>query len=193
MNICVFGASSDRLDPVYVKEAEKMGSLIARAGHCVIFGGGAGGLMGACARGAGAAGGRVIGIAPSFFNEPGILLSCCDELILTDTMSARKERMFAVCDACLALPGGVGTMDEFFEAVTLHQLGLLQVPLVLLNTLSFYSPLVSFLETMADQGFMSRNCLSLLRVCNTPEDALLAAVTPDSISGSIRRLEDYSR
>ena len=92
MKICIFGASSSRLDPVYYHEAEATGRLLAEAGHTVVFGGGADGLMGACARGAKAAGGKIVGIAPRMFNEPGILLPECDELILTDTMAARKER-----------------------------------------------------------------------------------------------------
>jgi len=127
------------------------------------------------------------------FNEPGILLPECDELILTDTMAARKEIMFSESEAFLALPGGIGTMDEFFEAITLRQLGLLQGTIVLLNTLGFYVPLVAYLEQMAEQGFMSRNCLKLVHLCDTPEAALEALQTPDDLTGSIRRLEDYTR
>ena len=200
MKICLFGASSSRLNPVYFREAEAMGRLLAEAGHSVVFGGGADGLMGACARGAKAAGGKVIGIAPRMFNEaprmfnePGILLPECDELILTNTMAARKEKMFAESEAFLALPGGIGTMDEFFEAITLRQLGLLRGQIVLLNTLDFYTPLVSYLGQMAEQGFMSRNCLGLVRLCDTPESALEALEVPDELEGSIRRLEDYTR
>ena len=193
MKICLFGASSSRLDPVYVQESERMGHLIAEAGHTVVFGGGADGLMGACARGAKAAGGKIVGIAPRMFNEPGILLPECDELILTDTMAARKEIMFSESEAFLALPGGIGTMDEFFEAITLRQLGLLQGTIVLLNTLGFYTPLVAYLEQMAEQGFMSRNCLKLVHLCDTPEAALEVLLTPDDLTGSIRRLEDYTR
>ncbi|MBQ9662109.1 MAG: TIGR00730 family Rossman fold protein [Oscillospiraceae bacterium] len=193
MNICVFGASSNRLDPVYFAEAEAMGRLIAQVGHEIVFGGGADGLMGACARGAKAGGGRVVGIAPRLFNEPGFLLPECDELILTDTMSARKEKMMQLSDACLALPGGIGTMDEFFEAITLRQLGLLKGTIVLLNTRQFYTPLVSYLEEMAEQGFMSRNCLELIRLCESPAEALEALLRPDELVGSINRLEDYTK
>ena len=193
MKICIFGASSSRLDPVYYHEAEAMGRLLAEAGHTVVFGGGADGLMGACARGAKAAGGKIVGIAPRMFNEPGILLPECDELILTDSMAARKEPMFSESEAFLALPGGIGTMDEFFEATTLRQLGLLRGAIVLLNTKGFYTPLVAYLEQMAEQGFMSRNCLSLLSLCDTPEAALEALLTPVELEGSIRRLEDYTR
>jgi len=193
MKICLFGASSSRLDPVYYHEAEAVGRLIAEAGHTVVFGGGADGLMGACARGAKAAGGKLVGIAPRMFNEPGILLPECDELILTDTMAARKEKMFSESEAFLALPGGIGTMDEFFEAITLRQLGLLQGALVLLNTKGFYTPLVAYLEQMAEQGFMSRGCLKLVQLCETPEAATEALLTQDGLTGSIRRLEDYTK
>ena len=193
MKICIFGASSSRLDPVYYHEAEAMGRLLAEAGHTVVFGGGADGLMGACARGAKASGGKIVGIAPRMFNEPGILLPECDELILTDSMAARKEKMFSESEAFLALPGGIGTMDEFFEAITLRQLGLLRGQLVLLNTRGFYTPLVAYLEQMAEQGFMSRNCLALLSLCDTPEAAMEALLTPVELEGSIRRLEDYTR
>ena len=193
MKICIFGASSSRLDPVYYHEAEAMGRLLAEAGHTVVFGGGADGLMGACARGAKAAGGKIVGIAPRMFNEPGILLPECDELILTDSMAARKETMFSESEAFLALPGGIGTMDEFFEAITLRQIGLLRGQLVLLNTRDFYTPLVAYLEQMAEQGFMSRNCLALLSLCDTPEAAMEALLTPDELEGSLRRLEDYTR
>ena len=193
MNICVFGASSDRIEKAYFEEAYTLGVLIAREGHRLIFGGGNEGLMGACARGAKAAGGKIVGIAPRMFNEPGILLPECDELILTDSMAARKEKMFSKSEAFLALPGGIGTMDEFFEAITLRQLGLLRGQLVLLNTKGFYTPLVAYLEQMAEQGFMSGNCLALLSLCDTPEAAMEALAAPDELEGSIRRLEDYTR
>ena len=84
MKICVFGASSRRLDQVFFQEAEQMGRLIGQLGHCVVFGGGADGLMGACARGAKSVGGRVIGIAPHLFNEPGFLLPECDEVFCSE-------------------------------------------------------------------------------------------------------------
>ena len=193
MNVCIFGASSDHLDPGYYQAAERFGRLAASDGHTVIFGGGAGGMMGACARGVQAAGGHLIGIAPRMFDEPGFLLENCDQMIFTDTLAERKEKMFAMSDAFVSLPGGIGTMDEFFEAITLRQLGLLRGSLVLMNTFGYYSPLVSYLESMAEQGFMSRSCLSLIHLCDTPEDALAAISMTDELNGSIRRLEDYVR
>ncbi|MBR0159908.1 MAG: TIGR00730 family Rossman fold protein [Oscillospiraceae bacterium] len=193
MKICIFGASSDHLAARYYQEAEVLGRLIAAEGHSLIFGGGVGGLMGACASAALTAGGRVIGIAPRIFDEPGILLEGCDELLFTETMSERKTRMTELSDAYIALPGGIGTMDEFFEVITLLQLGLAHGTLVLLNTGGFYDSLLSFLREMAEGGFMSRHCLDLISVVSTPEEALRAALTAPSLEGNIRRLEDYTR
>ncbi len=192
MDICVFGASSNHLDQVFFTEAEQFGRLAAQAGHRIVFGGGADGLMGACARGALSAGGTVLGIAPRMFDEPGFLLRDCSQLIFTESMAERKEKMLGMSDAFVALPGGIGTMDEFFEAITLKQLGVLKGSLVLLNTGGFYDTFLTFLREMADKGFMSKACLSLLRVCVTPEDALSASLEPDRLAGSIRRLEDYT-
>ncbi len=193
MNLCLFGASSRNLEQLYYTEAETLGKLIAEGGHTLVFGGGADGLMGACAHGALNAGGKVIGIAPKIFDKPGILLSDCTELILTATMAERKEKMLSLSEGFLVLPGGIGTMDEFFEVITLRQLGQLQGRIVLLDTLGFYGDLTVFLHNMADQGFMSENCLQLLETCKTPEAALQAVLKKDDLAGSIRRLEDYCR
>ena len=192
MNICIFAASSNRPAEDYFQAAEEMGRLIAGAGHTLVFGGGAEGLMGACAKGVKNAGGKLIGIAPKLFDEPGFLLSGCDTFLMTETMAVRKEKMLEISDAFLALPGGIGTMDEFFETVTLKQLGLVHGPLVLLNTNHFYDPLLAFLQDMSAQGFLSEACLALLRVCMTPDEALEALLIPEERRGSIRRLEDYT-
>ena len=192
MNICIYGASSNRLDPVYYEAAEQLGRCIAASGDVLVFGGGADGLMGACARGAKSRGGKILGIAPKIFDEPGFLLSDCDEFIMTSTMAERKEQMLCLSDAFIALPGGIGTMDEFFETITLKQLGLAKGPLVLLNTAGFYDPLVTFLDRMAGGGFMSEACLGLVHLCATPEEAVDAARLPEEARGSIRRLEDYT-
>ena len=189
MNICIYGASSNQPDSVYFRESETVGRLIAEAGHTLVFGGGRDGLMAACARAALSAGGRVIGIAPEMFLDPGFLLEECSEMILTESMSVRKEKMLAMSDAFIALPGGIGTVDEFFETVTLKQLGLVSGPLVLLNTEDFYAPLVELLRRMAEGRFMSENCLGLVRVCSTPEEALAAALRPETLQGSLERLE----
>ena len=192
MKVCIFGASSNRLRQEYFDAARQLGRCLAQHGDTVVFGGGADGLMGACAAGAKECGGRLTGIAPKLFDEPGFLLRDCDELILTETMAERKEQMLRLSDAFVALPGGIGTMDEFFETVTLKQLGLLNGPLILLNTAGFYGTLLRMLEQMAEEGFLSRACLELLQVCETPEQVLEALQLPAETRGSIRRLEDYT-
>ena len=138
MNICVFGASSDRIEKAYFEEAYALGVLIAREGHQLIFGGGNEGLMGACARGVLSEGGRPLGIAPRFFDEPGILMKEECDFVFTETMSERKAHMEAEADAFIALPGGIGTYEEFFEALTLKQLGQHHKPMALLNTAGYF-------------------------------------------------------
>ncbi|MCR5088353.1 MAG: TIGR00730 family Rossman fold protein [Oscillospiraceae bacterium] len=193
MNLCLFGASSRNLDAEYYRQAAALGKLLAENGHTLVFGGGAEGLMGACATGVLNVGGRVIGIAPRFFDEPGILLPGCTEMIITETMAERKEKMLAMSEGFLVLPGGIGTMDEFFEVITLRQLGRLRGRIVLLDTLGFYRKLTDFLRSMADHDFMSESCLQLFETCETPEAALQAVLKTDNLAGSVRRLEDYCR
>ena len=192
MNICIFGASSDHLDPLYYAEAEAFGRLLASASPRLLFGGGANGVMAACARGVKAAGGEMTGIVPRLFDEPGFLFDGCTDLLYTETMSARKEKMFSMGEAFVALPGGIGTLDEFFECITLKQLGLLNAPIVLLNTKGIYTPLVQYMQKLADERFMSQSCLELLQVCATPEEALQGCLRKEALRGSIRRLEDYT-
>lgn len=193
MRICIFGASGRELDERYYAEAEALGELIGRNGDSIVFGGGAGGLMGACARGVHRAGGGIVGIAPRFFDEPGILYDKCSRMIFTETMRERKQAMQDNSDACIVLPGGIGTLEEFFEILTLKQLGRDGRAIVLLNTLGAHNAMISMLKQLAERRFMSKNCLTLYSVAETPRQALeqLAAYIPQS--GSIRRLEDYNK
>ena len=155
MNVCVYGASSSRIEPEYFSEAERLGRLLAENGFGLVFGGGREGLMGAVSRGAFSKGGRIIGIAPRFFDEPGILCENCSELIFTETMNERKALMAQYSDAFIALPGGIGTFEELFETLTLKQLGRTDKAIVLLNTLDYYAPIQSLLFKTAESGFMS--------------------------------------
>ena len=193
MNICVFGASSNDLAPAYYSEAQALGRAIAAGGHTLVFGGGAGGLMGACARGVREQGGELIGIAPRFFDEPGILCKDYGQLIFTDTMAGRKQLMEEKADAYIVLPGGIGTFEEFFEVLTLKQLGRHSKPMVMLNTLGYYDALVQAMEKAADFGFMSRNCLRLFALCDSPEAAVERCGVQEENRGGIRRLSDYNR
>ena len=193
MNICVYGASGTNLDEEYYAMARELGRELARRGHTLVFGGGERGLMGACAEGAQEFGGRIIGIAPRFFDEPGILCANCTEFIYTDTMRERKALMEERSDSIIAMPGGIGTFEEFFEMLTAKQLGLHSKPMVLLNTLGYYEPLMNMLEKCAEGRFMSRNCFDIFSVCADPAEAVDAAERPSRLSGSIDRLEDYTK
>lgn len=194
MKICVYGASSSQLDKIYYEEAEKLGRLMGKNGHCLVFGGGREGLMGAVARGVHSEGGEIIGIAPKFFDEPGILYEHCTEMLYTETMRERKQLMEDNSEACIVLPGGIGTYEEFFEMLTLKQLGRNDRAIVFLNTDGYYEPMQALLESTAEKKFMSRSCLELYSVVDTPE-AVIESVenyVPKN-SGSIFRLQDYNK
>ena len=155
MKICVFGASSRDLEQGYFDEAFALGAELARRGHTIVFGGGASGLMGATARGAKSQGGRLIGIAPKFFDEPGILDKDCDEMIFTETMSERKKAMEDMSEAFITLPGGIGTFEEFFEALTLKQLGRHAKAMAVLNTNGYYDALEAMVQRAVDERFLT--------------------------------------
>lgn len=146
-----------------------------------------------CPGGALEAGGAVTGIAPRFFDEPGILRKDCAEFIFTETMSERKQLMAGRADAFIALPGGIGTFEEFFETLTLKQLGRHCKPMVLLNTRGYYEPMTALLARSAAEGFMSHGCMALFSLCDTPTQALELVKAPSGPRGSIRRLSDYSK
>ena len=193
MRICVFASSSDRLDGRYLEEAHALGRLLGEGGHTMIYGGGASGLMGACARGAVEAGGEVIGIAPRFFDQPGVLFEGCSRLVLTDTMAERKTAMEEEAEGFLILPGGIGTMEEFFEVLTQRQLGLHAKPMALLNTAGCYTPLCAMLRRMAETGFAGSAVPALAALCDTPAEALFAltGASPAAARGCSRA--DYFR
>ena len=194
MNICIYGASSRKLAKEYYDAAEALGALMARQGHTLVFGGGQEGIMGAVARGAHAHGGKIIGIAPRFFDEPGILFEECTQFIYTDTMREHKALMEEHSEAFMVLPGGIGTYEEFFEMLTLKQLGRHNKPMVMLNTRGYYDPMAAMLQNTVDEGFMSADCLELYGVCNSPEEALDYILNAKLVTGSItRKIEDYNK
>ena len=193
MNICVYAASSTTLASAYYEAAETLGRLMAERGHTLVFGGGAEGLMGACARGVLSGGGRLIGVAPRFFDEPGILLKEGCTLVFTETISQRKAEMARLADAFIALPGGIGTYEEFIETLTLKQLGRHRKPMAMLNTLDYYEPFLALLRRTADTGFMSREVLALFALCATPAEALAHVTEPVPPVSAAPSLADYSR
>ena len=172
MNICLFGASSENIDNIYFKEVETLGKMMAERGHGMVFGGGATGLMGAAARGLSAAGGKSIGIAPRFFDQPGVLFSDCTEFIFTDTMRQRKQHMEDLSDAFIIVPGGIGTFEEFFEILTLKQLGRHDKPIAVFNINHYYDDIVSSIKKAVDGGFLNEIHLGIFKVSENAEEIL---------------------
>ena len=177
MNICVFAASSSKIEKVYINAASRLGELIASMGHDIVYGGGGIGLMGAMADAAMNQGGKITGVIPSFMHDNGWGHGGIDALVITEDMASRKKKMFEMSDAVIALPGGIGTIEELTEAITMKQLGLFKGPLVILNTESFYSPLISFLEGIIEKNFMRKVHKNIWTVVGTPEQAMEAIST----------------
>lgn len=174
MRVCVYCASSEHCDAVYHEAARALGRGLATAGCTVVYGGGAVGLMGSLANGALEAGGQVIGIIPRFMTEvewqhPGVA-----NLEVVEDMRERKHRLLTGSDAVVALPGGCGTLEELFEAMTLKRLALYFNPIVLLNTNGFYTPLGGFLEQMIEQRFMNPEHRALWTMVDRVEEVLPA-------------------
>ena len=174
MTVCVFAASSSRIDNEYGVAAAKLGSLLAKAGIEVVFGGGGIGLMGKMADAVLENGGKITGVLPSFMKEEGWGHLGLNEMIITGDMSERKKKMFSMSDAVIALPGGIGTLEELTEAITLKQLSLFSGPIIILNTLGYYRSLIKFIEHMIDNHFMRFEHKGIWEIVNTPEEAIKA-------------------
>jgi hypothetical protein len=172
MRVCVYAASSAHCAPVFHDAARTLGRLLAEAGCTVVYGGGGTGLMGAVADGALEAGGQVIGIIPRFMTEiewqhPGVA-----NLEIVEDMRERKHRLLTGSDAVVALPGGCGTLEELFEAMTLKRLGIYFNPIVLLNTAGFYDDLQAFMLKTIDERMMNREHAAMWSLVDTPEQVL---------------------
>lgn len=187
MKICIYGASSNSIDEEYLKAGMELGQEMAMRGHELVFGGGNTGLMGAVARGmragaeteagaaaasSGASGAKILGIAPHFFNKPGVLYQHCTELIFTEDMRQRKERMEKEAEGFIMTPGGIGTYEEFFEILTLKQLGRHDKPIAILNTNGYYDEIAALLAKTAEKGFMKHACLDLYYISDAPKKLL---------------------
>ena len=172
MRICVYAASSSQCAMPYKEAAFSLGCSLARANCTLVYGGGAVGLMGALADGALSQGGSVIGIIPRFMTDvewqhPGIA-----NLEIVEDMRERKHRLLTDSDAVVALPGGCGTLEELFEAMTLKRLGLYFNPIILLNTLDFYTTLQDFMHRMIDERFLNPEHAQMWSLVETPEEVL---------------------
>jgi len=172
MTVCVFAASSSRVDQEYGKDAALLGSLLAVAGIEVVFGGGGIGLMNKLADGVIENGGKITGVIPAFMQAEGWGHNGVSETIVTADMSERKRKMFEMSDAVIALPGGVGTLEELTEAITLKQLSLFDGQIIILNTCGFYNSLLDFIDNMIDSNFLRKEHKGIWKVVNTPGEVM---------------------
>ncbi len=153
-SICVYCGSNAGSQPLFEKAAMQLGELLAREGIRLVYGGGSIGLMGAVAKTVLENGGKVTGIIPKFLMEREVMLEDAHELIVTQDMHERKRTMFEKADAFIALPGGIGTLEELVEMLTWAQLGRHDKPMLLLNLDQFWTPLVELLDHMRSLGFI---------------------------------------
>lgn len=170
-NLCVFCGSSDGIRPDYKESAKRLGKLCVEKNISLIYGAGDIGIMGVLARSVMDNGGTVTGIIPEKINAmvPGLDLTT---KIVTDTMHERKQKMYDLADAFVALPGGIGTIEELFEVYTWRQLGYHLKPVGVLNICGFFDPVREMLEHMVSEGFLKRNYIDMLVFSDDPEDLL---------------------
>ncbi|MCR5792671.1 MAG: TIGR00730 family Rossman fold protein [Lachnospiraceae bacterium] len=178
MNITVYGSASDEINKEYIKEGEMIGREIAGHGDSVVFGGGATGMMGAVARGF--TEGRsdisqqtdqmLIGVAPDVFDVDGALYDQCDEFLRPDTMRERKRIMEDKADVFLITPGGIGTLDEFFEILVLTEIGHQKKPIILYNMQDYYKDVIGLIDNMIENGFLAPEKRNLFGIVNKPAE-----------------------
>lgn len=164
MKIAVFCGSRSGNSPAYEKCAEKLGKWIGENGHTLVYGASNVGLMKTLCDSTMAAGGDVIGVEPGNEWIRSRLHTGVSNVIYTDSMAERKQKMMELSDAFIALPGGLGTLDELGDVICLLSIGEINKPLVLFNTKNYYAPLVNVIEKMCDEGFAERSALDKMLV-----------------------------
>lgn len=189
MNISVFCGATLPSNIEYIKAAHQLGQLLALGGHTLLYGGSNLGLMGTVSSAALEKGGHVVGVIPSFFTEEIILSQPVSELVRVSSIAERKEYLIAHSDAFIALPGGIGTIDETFEVLVANQLGLCSKPMGLLNTLGFFNPQYDMLRRMEADGLYNLTDARYLIIDDQPESLLqmLAAFIPLPNDGPVAR------
>jgi len=178
MKVCVYGAASSLIDESYINAGVELGKKMVERKLGLVFGGGANGMMGAVAKGAYEKDGEIVGIIPGFFQEAGSEISFneCTEYIYTDTMRERKRYLEEKSDAFIVAPGGIGTLDEFFEILTLKQLGRHNKAIALYNVNGFYDELENMMTTSIKEKFITDDCKELYKVF-TDIDEMLDYIT----------------
>jgi len=184
--VCVYCASSRSSHPDYRAAARRLGEVLAAEGVGIVYGGGAAGSMGALADGALARGGRVIGILPRFMADLEWGHKGLTDLQLVEDLRTRKHVMLTLSQAAIALPGGSGTLEELLEAITFKRLGLYLNPIVLVNTRSFFTPLIEQLARAVEESFMDQRHLLMWQVVATPEEVPAALASAPAWSAEAR-------
>lgn len=187
MHITVYAASSGQVPEKYKAAAAELGRVMARRGHTLINGAGRTGLMGATCDALLEEGGKAIGIIPQFMIDQNWQHTGMTELIVTPDMHERKEKMAAMNDACIACPGGVGTLEELFEIITWKQLGLYLKPIVILNIDGYFDPILVQLQRCIDEQFMRPQHGACWCVASTPEEAVNFCETTPLWDVNVRR------
>jgi len=163
-SICVFCGSRKGAKPAYEQAATPLGTTLAQAGHRLVYGAGDVGLMGAVARAAQDAGGETFGVIPEHLQKWEVGKTDLTHFVVTETMHERKKVMFMNCDVVVVLPGGAGSLDEFFEVLTWRQIGLHEKPIFLLNTDGYWSKLMQLMNHVIDEGFADASLMDFVTV-----------------------------
>jgi uncharacterized protein (TIGR00730 family) len=171
MNICVYCSSAEAIDTSYIELATEVGVRLAAEGHGLVSGGGRVSMMGAVARAARAGGAHTVGVIPAHLVPLEVADTDADELIVVDTMRDRKRVMDERSDAFLALPGGIGTLEELFEVWTASSLGMHPKPVAVLDPDGFYDPLWKYLDDLQARGFVRGAALDVLHRTTTVDEA----------------------
>ena len=175
-SICVYCGSRNGISPIYAQVAQEVGHWIGSHQGQLVYGGGENGLMGLVAKSTMEAGGRVVGIIPTALQTKEKPRIACDELHVVETMHQRKQMMAERADVFIALPGGIGTFEEFFEIWTWRQLGYHDKPIGLLNTEGYYDGLLAFAKSSVEQGFLSDAQMSLIKTASQASELLRTLV-----------------
>ncbi len=194
-SVCVYCGSGPGTDPRYVAAAQTLGHALGDAGLGLVYGGGSLGLMGETARATLSRGGRVTGIIPDFLSQKERMLKDVDELIVVDDMHERKMLMFKRADAFVALPGGIGTLEELVEQLTWSQLGQHGKPVVIANIADFWTPFLSLLDHMREQKFIRDGLDVSFEVVDRAEDIIPAiqrrAADPNRVINDLSVAEKF--
>lgn len=169
MNICLYGSGSRKIDSIYTKAAYELGCEMAMRGHTLVFGGGDTGMMGACARGVHDNGGKSIGIAPEWIGNFEPLCEGCSEFIHVETMDERKNEFLKNSDAFIITPGGIGTLDEFFEIITLKKLKQHNKKIIVFNVNHFFDKMFEMIDEMSEKGFLYKQT-EIYKIANSIDE-----------------------